>query len=133
MTVSTATGSAPKTPSSVPPLAEVLDRAASGEIITEGEAQALVGAGPPGIQDMCLVAGAMRDRGKGKTVTFSPKVFIPLTHLCRDFCGYCTFRRSPEEAGKDLFMTPEQVLEGVRDACDMIRQRFGLYKESVLA
>ncbi|MCH7738012.1 MAG: 7,8-didemethyl-8-hydroxy-5-deazariboflavin synthase CofG [Chloroflexi bacterium] len=53
----------------------------------------------------------MRDQGKGSTVTFSPKVFIPLTHLCRDFCGYCTFRKDPRQAGKDLFMTPEQVLD----------------------
>jgi 7,8-didemethyl-8-hydroxy-5-deazariboflavin synthase CofG subunit len=42
-------------------------------------------------------------------VTFSPKVFIPLTRLCRDFCGYCTFRQSPQEADK-LFMSLEDVL-----------------------
>jgi FO synthase len=49
--------------------------------------------------------------GKGKTVTFSPKVFIPLTRLCRDFCSYCTFRQDPGEAGEHLYMTPEEVLE----------------------
>ena len=47
--------------------------------------------------------------GKGRTVTFSPKVFIPLTHLCRDFCGYCTFRHSPATA-PSLYMSPEEVL-----------------------
>jgi FO synthase len=42
-------------------------------------------------------------------MTFSAKVFVPLTNLCRDYCGYCTFRRDPGEPGA-LSMTPEQVL-----------------------
>ena len=41
-------------------------------------------------------ASAVRNEGKGNIVTFSPKVFIPLTRLCRDYCGYCTFRLDPE-------------------------------------
>ena len=40
-------------------------------------------------------AGRLRDRGHGSRVTFSPKVFIPLTMLCRDRCGYCTFAKPP--------------------------------------
>ena len=56
----------------------------------------------------------MRDLGKGRTVSFSPKVFIPLTHMCRDFCGYCIFRKTPEQAGDTLYMTPEQVLDVAR-------------------
>jgi FO synthase len=55
----------------------------------------------------------LRDRGKGRVVTFSPKVFIPLTRLCRDFCGYCTFRQDPASAQR-LYMTPEEVLEVAR-------------------
>ncbi|HKT46334.1 MAG TPA: 7,8-didemethyl-8-hydroxy-5-deazariboflavin synthase CofG [Candidatus Acidoferrales bacterium] len=51
----------------------------------------------------------MRERGKGKTVTFSKKVFIPLTTLCRDYCSYCTFRKDPGQPGAH-FMTPEEVL-----------------------
>ena len=58
--------------------------------------------------------GSMRDLGKGRTVSFSPKVFIPLTHMCRDFCGYCIFRKTPEQAGDTLYMTPEQVLDVAR-------------------
>jgi len=58
-------------------------------------------------------AAELRDRHKGKTVTFSPKVFIPLTNLCRDFCGYCTFRKSPQDPGAKT-LTPEEVLEVVR-------------------
>ena len=55
-------------------------------------------------------ASAVRNEGKGNIVTFSPKVFIPLTRLCRDYCGYCTFRLDPEDTDT-LFMSPEQVLD----------------------
>ena len=61
---------------------------------------------------MLETAAELRDRHKGKTITFSPKVFIPLTNLCRDFCGYCTFRKSPHEPGART-LTPEEVLEVV--------------------
>src|SRR5262249_34989772 len=54
-------------------------------------------------------ASASRDRGRGRRLTFSAKVFVPLTTLCRDYCGYCTFRRDPGEPGA-LSMTPDQVL-----------------------
>ncbi|HEX2227306.1 MAG TPA: 7,8-didemethyl-8-hydroxy-5-deazariboflavin synthase CofG [Candidatus Binatia bacterium] len=57
-------------------------------------------------------AAQLRDRFKGRVVTFSPKVFVPLTNLCRDFCGYCTFRKAPNEPGAKT-MSLEQV---VRDA-----------------
>ena len=62
---------------------------------------------------LCRVASEMRDSGKGRTVTFSPKVFIPLTRMCRDFCGYCTFRQSPDEADR-LYMSPDEVLAVAR-------------------
>ena len=52
----------------------------------------------------------VRDRAHGTRVTFSPKVFIPLTHLCRDRCGYCTFAQPPARVAAP-FMSPEQVLE----------------------
>jgi FO synthase len=58
-------------------------------------------------------ASQLRDRHKGRTVTFSPKIFIPLTNLCRDFCGYCTFRKAPAEPGAKT-MTLEEVLRIVR-------------------
>ncbi len=44
-------------------------------------------------------AGALRDRAKGRTVTYSRKVFLPITNLCRDRCSYCTFRRDPDDPG----------------------------------
>jgi FO synthase len=58
-------------------------------------------------------AAALRDRHKGKVVTFSPKIFIPLTNLCRDFCGYCTFRKAPDEPGAKS-MSLDEVLAVVR-------------------
>src|SRR6202158_3753392 len=54
-------------------------------------------------------AAAVRDRSKGHTVSYSKKVFIPLTHLCRDYCGYCTFRSDPQP-GVLAYMLPEEVL-----------------------
>ncbi|MBI4442908.1 MAG: 7,8-didemethyl-8-hydroxy-5-deazariboflavin synthase CofG [Acidobacteria bacterium] len=58
-------------------------------------------------------ARALREQGKGKTITYSPKVFLPLTNLCRDRCGYCTFRRDPADAGA-RWMEPEEVLAVAR-------------------
>lgn len=54
-------------------------------------------------------ASDLRDRSKGRTITYSKKVFIPLTHLCRDYCGYCTFRRDPSEEHAP-YLSPEEVL-----------------------
>ena len=92
-------------------LAASLVDAALGRPLTDDEAWALVGVDEHGLSVLCDAAAAMRDGGKGKTVSFSPKVFIPLTHMCRDFCGYCIFRKTPEQAGDTLYMTPEQVLD----------------------
>ena len=88
--------------------------AASGRALADSEAWALVGADDGALAAMCEAAAKMRDSGKGRTVSFSPKVFIPLTHMCRDFCGYCVFRKTPEQAGDTLYMTPEQVLDVVK-------------------
>jgi 2-iminoacetate synthase ThiH len=61
------------------------------------------------LRDLLAAATALRALGKGCTVTFSKKVFIPLTTLCRDYCGYCTFRKDPGQPGAH-FMTPDEVL-----------------------
>ncbi|CAM5319923.1 FO synthase [Afipia felis] len=72
------------------------------------------------LDQMQSLAASIRDRGHGAAITYSPKVFIPLTQLCRDVCHYCTFARVP---GKDqaLYLTPEQVLDiaraGARAGC----------------
>ena len=69
---------------------------------------------------LAAVAGTLRDRGFHNVVTYSRKVFIPLTHLCRDVCHYCTFARTPKKIERP-FMSVEQVLElchqGARLGC----------------
>jgi len=55
-------------------------------------------------------ASELRNQFKPGVITYSRKVFLPLTNLCRDYCGYCRFRRDPGEPGAHT-MTPEEVLE----------------------
>jgi len=64
---------------------------------------------------LAAVAASLRDRGFGNVVTYSRKVFIPLTQLCRDVCHYCTFARTPKKI-EQPFMSVEQVLELCRAA-----------------
>ena len=59
---------------------------------------------------LLAIALELKQRFKPGVITYSRKVFIPLTNLCRDYCGYCTFRRDPGEPGAHT-MTPDQVLE----------------------
>jgi 7,8-didemethyl-8-hydroxy-5-deazariboflavin synthase CofG subunit len=61
------------------------------------------------LPDLLFAATEVRARGKGTVVSFSKKVFIPLTTLCRDYCSYCTFRKDPGQPGAH-FMNPEEVL-----------------------
>ena len=63
--------------------------------------------------DLCSRARRERARCHGDTISYSPKVFIPLTRLCRDLCGYCVFRQEPGEVASP-FLSPEQVLEIAR-------------------
>ena len=78
-------------------------------MITHTAACTLIESGPEALPDLLARAGEVRDRGRGRTVTFSAKVFVPLTTLCRDECGYCTFRRDPGEAGART-LTPDEVV-----------------------
>ncbi len=98
----------------LPSLDDLLAAAEEGHALGDEEAGSLAATGDDRLGDLCAAAARMRDRGKGKTVTFSPKVFIPLTRLCRDFCGYCTFRQDPISALGKLYLTPEEVLEVAR-------------------
>src|SRR6266496_6021473 len=58
-------------------------------------------------------ARALRDEGHGRLVTYSPKVFIPLTKLCRDVCHYCTFARPPRR-GEQAYLSIDEVLDIAR-------------------
>jgi FO synthase len=77
------------------------------ERLEEGDALALVDAP---LDELCEAA---RETRAGPVVTYSPKVFIPLTKLCRDVCHYCTFARPPQR-GERAYMSDEEVLEVAR-------------------
>ncbi|MGH9283117.1 MAG: 7,8-didemethyl-8-hydroxy-5-deazariboflavin synthase CofG, partial [Acidimicrobiales bacterium] len=62
------------------------------------------------LSELLEAAAAVRDRTTGRRITWSPKVFIPLTRLCRDRCGYCTFATAPARV-ESPYLSPEQVLD----------------------
>ena len=84
-----------------------LERGLAGWGVAREDALSLMEEAP--LDSLLLTAAAVRDRFKGNSVSYSRKVFVPLTHLCRDYCGYCTFRADPQ-AGVPAYMTPDEVL-----------------------
>ncbi len=83
------------------------------EPISQDEAMQCIRSSDAELPDLLARARTARDRFKPGVITYSRKVFIPLTNLCRDYCGYCTFRRDPGEAGAHT-MAPEEVLQVAR-------------------
>ena len=75
---------------------------------------ALLRCGDADLPALLRAAKAAKERFKPGVITYSRKVFLPLTNLCRDYCGYCTFRRDPGDAGAHT-MTPEEVLQVCRE------------------
>jgi FO synthase len=69
------------------------------------------------LADLTALARGVRDEAHGRRVTFSPKVFIPLTMLCRDRCGYCTFAKAPARLTSP-YLTPDEVLSIARAGRD---------------
>jgi FO synthase len=65
------------------------------------------------LADLMHSAAELRDRQKGAVVTYSRKVFVPLTELCRDVCHYCTYAKTPKRVGQ-AYLMPEQVLSIAR-------------------
>jgi FO synthase len=65
------------------------------------------------LDEVCAEARGLRASRRGALVTYSPKVFIPLTMLCRDVCHYCTFAKPPRR-GERAFLTADEVLEIAR-------------------
>ncbi|MCE2920874.1 MAG: 5-amino-6-(D-ribitylamino)uracil--L-tyrosine 4-hydroxyphenyl transferase CofH [Roseomonas sp.] len=61
------------------------------------------------LAELMAEAAALRDAGHGRVMSYSRKVFIPLTRLCRDVCHYCTFAEKPR-AGRAAYLTPDEVL-----------------------
>ena len=88
---------------------QALKECLQGKLLERSEALALCNVGADELHELLATAAQLRDVHKGRVVTFSPKVFVPLTNLCRDFCGYCTFRKAPEEAGAKTMTLEEAV------------------------
>src|SRR5882757_3690923 len=99
-------------------IADTLARAEEGRGVSRDDALVLMNEAP--LESLLLAASSLRDRLKGRIVSYSRKVFIPLTHLCRDYCGYCTFRSEPV-MGRSPYMSPDEVLAvaeaGARAGC----------------
>lgn len=108
-------------------------------MIPDREALALCDEGGAAAREVRASAAALRDAAYGRVVTYSPKVFLPLTNLCRNRCDYCSFRRSPGEAG-EWTMTHDEVdatlvrarAEGCAEALfclgDKPEKAFGAYR-----
>lgn len=99
-----------------------LRRARDGATINVDEATVLLAATAEDLDDLCSSAARVRDAGlaevgRDRQITYSRKVFIPLTHLCRDRCHYCTFVTVPGKLareGKGAFLEIDEVLEIAR-------------------
>src|SRR5918995_6174563 len=104
-----------------------LARAERGAALDVGEAAALLAAQGDDLDRLTAAAAKVRDAGlaaagRPGVVTYSPKVFIPVTKLCRDRCHYCTFVESPGElrrAGHEMFLSPDEILDIARQGAAM--------------
>ncbi|GJF32505.1 FO synthase [Kitasatospora sp. NE20-6] len=103
-------------------LRRALRRARDGVALDRAEAAVLLQARGDDLRDLCGSAARVRDAGlaaagRPGVVTYSRKVFIPLTRLCRDRCHYCTFVTVPgklRRAGEGMFLSPDEVLDIAR-------------------
>jgi pyruvate dehydrogenase (quinone) len=73
------------------------------------ELEALLLSSGDALNELCAIASRLRDLGHGTTITYSRKVFIPLTMLCRDHCHYCTFAKPPAKLDRP-FLAPDEVV-----------------------
>ena len=109
------------------PIALALSRLESGLPVTEPDAELLFGARGDDLERLLDVASAIRDEGlatsgRDKIITYSKKVFIPITFLCQDRCHYCTFVETPgalARMGKPSYMSPDDILEVARAGAAM--------------
>src|ERR1700689_1968504 len=84
-----------------------------GSPISRDQALRLIRCSDDDLPALLAAARAAKENFKPAVITYSRKVFLPLTNLCRDYCGYCIFRRNPGEPGAHT-MTPEEVLAVAR-------------------
>ncbi|WP_205471454.1 bifunctional FO biosynthesis protein CofGH [Nocardioides sp. SYSU D00038] len=100
-----------------------LARAERGAALDVAEAEVLLAARGEDLDRLTAVAARVRDAGlvaagRPGVVTYSPKVFIPVTRLCRDRCHYCTFVETPGQArreGREPYLSPDEILAVARD------------------
>jgi len=101
-------------------LGSLAERARDGERLTDDEARELSRLARSDPALVLAAASQLRNSNTGARITFSKKVFIPLTQLCRDSCGYCTFAHPPIE-GRRAYLTMDEVLSiadaGVAAGC----------------
>ena len=90
-------------------LRRALARAGAGKALSAGEIESLLAARGPDLERLMSLASHLRELGHGGTVTYSRKVFVPLTMLCRDHCHYCTFAKPPARLERP-FLSPEEVV-----------------------
>jgi len=97
-----------------------LARADAGKSLSLEEVTALLEVEGDELTELCAIAARLRELGWSDTVTYSRKVFVPLTMLCRDHCHYCTFAKPPAKLDAP-FLTPEEVVAvaaaGARAGC----------------
>ncbi|MGZ8585820.1 MAG: 7,8-didemethyl-8-hydroxy-5-deazariboflavin synthase CofG, partial [Actinomycetota bacterium] len=90
-------------------VARAVARASAGKSLSLDEATAVMQARGEALAELMSVAARLRDLGHGTTVTYSRKVFVPLTMLCRDHCHYCTFAKPPARLDAP-YLTPEEAV-----------------------
>ena len=100
-------------PTAQPDTASLLKSIRQGEPVSQESACGLMATPEAELPLLLSFAKELKEKFKPGIVSYSRKVFIPLTNLCRDYCGYCTFRRDPDQPGAHT-MTPEEVLNVVR-------------------
>lgn len=100
-------------PATASQFADHLAAAVSGKALTREAAIGLMRCGDAELPVLLQAAQDLRRHHKGQTITYSRKVFLPLTNLCRDYCGYCVFRRDPRQPGAHT-MSPDEVLDVAR-------------------
>src|SRR5438477_2360654 len=95
-----------------------LVRADAAKSLSVDDLEALLACRDQQLEELMAIASRLRGLGRGRTVTYSRKVFIPLTMLCRDHCHYCTFAKPPAKLDAP-FLTPEDVLETASKGRDL--------------
>ncbi|HYR79012.1 MAG TPA: 7,8-didemethyl-8-hydroxy-5-deazariboflavin synthase CofG, partial [Candidatus Dormibacteraeota bacterium] len=100
-------------------IGEILERALAGARLSDADAIALIDCPDRDLDALLSAAAELRDRGhSNRDVTYSRKVFLPVTNLCRDRCTYCTFRKDPGEPGAWTMM-PDEIAEWSRRGAEL--------------